>query len=318
MFPSSIDFNLVGIGETLWDLLPNGPQLGGAPANFACHAKMLGARSRVVTRIGNDSLGHEILQRLNQMGIADGTVQMDDSVATGTATVQLNSNGVPQFTIRENVAWDQLELTPSALAAVREAHAVCFGSLAQRSPGAGSVIQQLVAATPPWSLRVFDINLRQNFYTQPIIEQSLGLANVLKLNDQELPVLDRLFHLGGSVKEQIATLAAQFGLRVVALTRGNNGSLLYQTGGLWSDLPGSSIKVVDTVGAGDSFTAALVMGLLCNMPLDQVHRLAAEIADYVCSCQGATPVLPDYFAKAFVARNANSPSRPSASMPVRA
>lgn len=305
-----MSFNVVGIGEVLWDLLPDGPQLGGAPANFACHARALGASSRVVTRVGNDPLGREIFARFKEMGLPANTVQVDDHAPTGTVPVTLNGSGVPHFVIRENVAWDQLVLTPEALNSVREANAVCFGSLAQRNQPASRVIQQLVAATSSNCFRVFDINLRQNFYSKALMQQSLELVNVLKLNDQELPVLAQMFGLNGTAETQIEQLAGQFRLQVIALTRGANGSLLYERG-KWSDRPGSSVKVVDTVGAGDSFTAGLVMGLLVGMSLDEINRVAAEIADFVCSHQGATPALPEKFRKIFVSRDSKiNPANP--------
>ncbi|MFO1476020.1 MAG: carbohydrate kinase [Verrucomicrobiota bacterium] len=305
-----MSFKVVGIGEVLWDVLPDGPQLGGAPANFACHAQALGATARVVTRVGNDSLGHEIVARFRRMGLPDNTVQVDNHAPTGTVLVSLNGNGNPHFEIRENVAWDRLELTGEALQSVRDADAICFGSLAQRHQPASKVIQQLAASAPARCFKVLDINLRQTFYSKNVVEQSLKLVNVLKLNDQELPVIAHMFGLQGSVEKQIEWLARHFGLKVVALTRGAQGSLLYQDGN-WSDRLGSCIKVVDTVGAGDSFTAGLVMGLLAGMSLGEIHSVAADIADFVCSHQGATPVLPDKFRKALVPELVKVPVNPT-------
>lgn len=299
-----MSFKIVGIGEVLWDLLPAGPQLGGAPANFAYHARALGASAKVVTRIGSDALGRELLRRFGEMGIDNDTVQLDETVPTGTAAVRLENGGVPQFIIQDNVAWDHLMLTAEARKAIQAANAVCFGSLAQRSKPAAAVIQKLVAATSAEALRVFDINLRQHFYTREVIEQSLLLANVLKLNDQELVVLEKMFELNGGAKQQLEQLANRFGLRLVALTRGQQGSLLYQTGN-WSDLPGSSVQIVDTIGAGDSFTAALVMGVLGGMTLDQIHHTAADVADFVCSNTGATPSLPESFRLKFALHEQN-------------
>jgi len=286
-----MNFKIVGIGEVLWDLLPAGPQLGGAPANFAYHAHALGAQAGVVTRVGDDKFGREILRRLGEQGIADGTVQVDETAPTGTVTVELSDQGIPKYVIRENVAWDHLAVTQPALKAIREANAVCFGSLAQRGAISRASIQRLVAAAPAHALRVFDINLRQNYFSREVIEQSLRLANVLKLNEDELPILASLFGLTGSTRQQMDVLALRFSLRLVALTRGPAGSLLLQDG-KWSDCPSVPIKIVDTVGAGDSFTAALVLGLLQKMALDEINALADEVARYVCSCAGATPPLP--------------------------
>jgi fructokinase len=289
-------FKIVGIGEVLWDMLPSGMKLGGAPANFACHAHALGAQAGVVTRVGNDQLGQDIIKRLQAQGIGCGTVQVDPSAATGMVTVTLAEEGIPQYIIHENAAWDRLAVTPEATAAIQEADAVCFGSLAQRSEPARTSIQHLVESTPAATWRVFDINLRQKYYNLEIIEQSLRLANVLKLNDGELPALAGLLDLAGTTRDMMQALAGGFDLDVVALTRGPAGSLLYQNG-QWSDCPSAPTKVVDTVGAGDAFTAALVLGLLRKMSLNDINFFADEVARYVCASAGATPPLPREFAE---------------------
>jgi fructokinase len=253
--------NIFGLGEVLWDLLPTGPQLGGAPANFAYHVHALGehfgALAGVITRVGEDDYGREILRRFYGMGLDSATVQVDKAAATGTAKVKLSENGVANFTIDENVAWDFIAPTDEGLAAVGHAAAICFGTLAQRSAISRTAIQRLVAATPANTLRVLDINLRQPFYSRRVIQESLQLANVLKLNDQELPIVAEMFSQCGadtpvrlhgaeqctklaiefqpdqipaaSIKAQIESLAQTFDLQLVALTRGSNGSLLYQT-----------------------------------------------------------------------------------------
>jgi fructokinase len=297
-----MNFNVVGLGEVLWDLLLTGPQLGGAPVNFAYHAHALGARVRVITRIGNDNYGRDVLRRFREIGLPDTTVQLDEVAPTGTATVALSGDGLAHFTIQENVAWDSIAATTGAIALAQAADAICFGSLAQRSQISRDAIQQIVAETPRDALRVFDINLRQHFYSREVIERSLRLANVLKLNEEELPTLAAMFSLNGSTEGQIERLADMFNLQVVALTRGANGSLLYQKHKeeiRWSDCGSRPVKVVDTVGAGDSFTAALVLGLLHEMDLDEINALANEVARYVCSQAGATPALPVEFASRF-------------------
>ena len=296
-----INFKIIGIGEVLWDLLPSGRQLGGAPGNFAYHAHALGATACVITRVGTDNFGDEIRQRFEQLGIADGTLQVDEATPTGTVSVTLSENGNPNYIIHEHVAWDRLAVTPAALKAVREADAICFGSLAQRGEISRAAIQRLVSAASANSLRVFDINLRQKYFSREVIEQSLRLANVLKLNDGELPFLASMFDLSGSTQKQIETLAQKFSLQVVALTRGADGSLLFQNG-RWSDCPSMPVKIVDTIGAGDSFTAALVMGLLLKKDLDEINRLANEVASFVCSCAGATPPLPKSICERFASR----------------
>jgi fructokinase len=294
-----MSFRVVGIGEMLWDLLPSGPQLGGAPGNFAFHARQLGAEAHVITRIGDDPAGRTILEQFEKMGIADETVQVDRRLPTGSATVILETAGVPKFAIGSDAAWDNLEVTDEALNAVRKADAVCFGSLAQRNIAAGASIRRLVGAAPLEALRVFDVNLREHFYTRETIEQSLEAADIVKLNAQELTVLSAMFGLRGDLKGQIERLNRLFDLDLVALTRGEMGSLLYR-GGVYSDLPGHKVDIVDTIGAGDAFTAALVMGLLNELSLPDIHRIASDVAGFVCSQPGATPVFPPHLRAAFV------------------
>ena len=288
-----MNFNVIGLGEILWDLLPAGRQLGGAPANFAYHARALGARSRVISRVGQDAPGAELLQRLAALGLPTAEIQIDPSAPTGTVSVTLAANGQPGFTIHENVAWDRLALTPSALAAITEADAVSFGTLAQRCEPSRGTIRALLAAARPGALRILDLNLRQNFFSRDIIETSLGLANIVKCNDSELPVLADLLGLRGNARRQIEQLGRQYARRLVCLTRGAQGSLLYANGE-WADDPGQPVIVKDTVGAGDAFTAALAMGLLAGQPLEAINRRANQVARYVCSCEGATPPMPDF------------------------
>jgi len=299
-----MNFNVIGLGEVLWDLLLTGPQLGGAPANFAYHAHALGAQTRIITRVGDDENGREIVRRFRGMGLSDDSVQIDEAAPTGTVKVELSGNGLAHFTVQQNVAWDYIAADENALTVAREADAICFGSLAQRCEQSRSAIQQIVKTTPADSLRVFDINLRQKFYSRHVIEDSLQLANVLKLNEDELPVLAEMFGLTGSVENLIEHLAQAFSLRLVAWTRGAKGSLLYESRSgqaRWSDCASRPVKVVDTVGAGDSFTAALVMGLLSKMDLDEINSIANEVARFVCSQAGGTPTLPAKFAQAFSA-----------------
>jgi fructokinase len=283
---------VVAVGEVLWDLLPSGKQLGGAPANFACHARVLGADARLVTRVGHDPLGREALERLRLLGLPTDTVGEDAEAPTGTVDVEVGSDGQPHFTIRQDVAWDRLTADAAALAAVAEADAVCFGSLAQREPRSRQAIRSLVGAAPSSAWRVFDVNLRPPFVVPEVLEASLGLANALKLNDQELPVLAGMLGLPGDARGGMAELARRYGLALVALTRGAAGSLLL-AGGQWSDHPGVPAEVCDTVGAGDAFTAAVVVGLLARWPLDRINQAANEVAAFVCTRPGATPALPE-------------------------
>ena len=295
-----MSFKVAGIGEVLWDLLPSGPQLGGAPVNFAYHARQMGADVGVITRVGKDGHGREILRRFEKMNIGTGAVQLDDELPTGVAAVSIDG-GTPHFTINNNAAWDALRISEEALETVRGASAISFGTLAQRTENAASVVQRLVAATSPKALRVFDVNLRQSFYSREVLERSLEIANVLKLNEHELATLAPIFELKGDAGQKIEQLAGRFDLRLVALTRADKGSLLHQFGA-WSELPGRKMEIVDTVGAGDAFTAALVMGMLRQLPLHEIHRIAAEVAGFVCSCPGATPVLPPQLCAAFFSK----------------
>lgn len=301
-------FKVIGVGEVLWDLLPSGPQLGGAPTNFAYHAHALGARAAVISRIGRDDYGRDSLARLSAMGLPEETIQVDERAPTGTVLVALSKDGVPHYTIQEGVAWDRLEVSASALEAVYDADVVCFGTLAQRDPISRAAIQRLLAAASASALRVLDINLRQHFYTREIITDSLALSNVLKVNEGELAFLAEMFDLAGGERARISRLAERYRLRVVACTRGERGSVLFSEG-RWSDHPGEPSAVVDTVGAGDSFTAAMVLGLLAGWDLDVINRRANEVAAFVASCAGATPELPDRLRLPF------NPKPPSQSTP---
>jgi fructokinase len=295
-----VSSRIVGIGEVLWDLLPAGAQLGGAPANFAYHAQALGAHAAVISRVGNDVRGHDIRARLTAAGIACDALQTDAELPTGTVDVTIDSAGQPAYVICADVAWDAIADDATARHAVGMAHAVCFGTLAQRAPESRQAIQHLLAATPADALRILDVNLRQQFYSRSIIESSLALANVLKLNDTELPLLASLFHLSGDAHAQLAQMADRWQLRAIACTRGAHGSVLYANG-VWSEHPGIATHVVDTVGAGDSFTAAMTIGLLAGWALDEINAQANVVASFVASQAGATPTLPANITAPFTA-----------------
>lgn len=287
-----MSFQVIGIGEVLWDLLPDGPQLGGAPANFAYHAQALGAQASVITRVGNDRLGDAVQQRFQEMGLATVGLQRDETAPTGTVGVAIAHGGIPAYTIQENVAWDYLQASRDALNGVRAAHAVCFGSLAQRHPVSRQAIQRLLSSAAATAWRVLDVNLRQDFFAREVIEHSLKLANVLKLNDHELPVLATMFSLRGDSRHQIQALVDRFGLKVVALTCGAGGSLMFRDGE-WAQSIATVVNVKDTVGAGDAFTAAVCLGLLRGLELEEINSAANRIAAHVCACAGATPELPE-------------------------
>jgi fructokinase len=282
---------IFGIGEVLWDLLPTGRQMGGAPANFACHARGLGADGRVISRVGDDEPGKEIIGRLEKLGVPTQSITVDPTHPTGTVSVDVAADGQPCFTIHEGVAWDHLPPDSFLLSCVADADALCFGTLAQRCEPSRSAIRQLVGNAPKTAVRVFDVNLRQDFYSHEIFDVSSQLANVVKLNDVELPIVGDLLEFHGSPKEQMAALLDHYELRLLACTCGAQGSILFN-GHEWCESPGQPAKVKDTVGAGDSFTAAITLGMLAGWNIEKLGHVANEIAAYVCSCAGATPPLP--------------------------
>ncbi len=281
----------VGLGEVLWDRLPSGRQLGGAPANFAYHAAALGAEGRVVSRVGADEPGRDLLARLRGLGLPVDAIAVDPAAPTGTVSVAMTDGGHPQYTIHEGVAWDRLVAGPAERAAVAAADAVCFGSLAQRTPGARAAIAALLDATPATALRIFDVNLRQHYHSAELIRASLGRANALKLNETELPVLGAQLGLPAGERDALAALAAAHRLRAVIHTRGERGCLAL-VDGIWVEHPGVRVAVADTVGAGDAFTAAFALGLLRGWAPAVIVERATAVAAFVCTQRGATPALP--------------------------
>ncbi len=279
---------VIGIGEVLWDMLPAGRQIGGAPANFAFHARQLGAEAVIVSAVGDDRLGRELREQLARRGIDTEFIATLPNRSTGTVSVRLDPQGVPEYTIHVGVAWDELEASDDLEGLAMTADAVCFGTLAQRMPVSRKTIQWFLSETRDRCLRVFDINLRQRFYDASVVDHGLRVARVLKLNDQELPVVRELLQLPQEEDDAITALMEMYDLKAVALTRGAGGSSLVWREGR-SDLPAMATKVVDTVGAGDAFTAALVMGMLAGEPLEAVHEHAARIAAEVCAQPGAMP-----------------------------
>lgn len=282
---------VVSLGEVLWDLLPSGPVLGGAPSNFACHVAGLGGDAALVSRVGDDDLGREARRLLAAKGVCLDALGTDPTAPTGTVGVELAADGQPKFTIHENVAWDRITADDAARVVVAAADAVCFGSLAQRTPAVRSAIRTLLGALRPGVLRIFDINLRPPFDDPDTLTDSLRAADVLKLNDGELAVLARLFTLPGSAREQVQALARRFELKAVLLTLGAEGSCLWRADH-WFEQPGRRVEVRDTIGAGDSFTAVYVLGELSGWDPAATLRAATEVAAYVCTQPGATPTLP--------------------------
>jgi fructokinase len=283
-------FVVVGIGELLWDVFPEGKRLGGAPVNFSYHCHQLGATGYPVSAVGNDELGSEIRDVLVAKSLPDLFVAMDETHPTGTVQVTLE-NGIPSYEICEGVAWDTIPMSGELEALAKKTDAVCFGSLAQRNEVSRETIHAFLGAMPPEALRVFDINLRQAFFSKEIIAASLAHSNILKLSDEELPVLAEMFGIAGTVSEQLEALRIKFDLQLIAYTRGPDGSLLVAADET-SDHPGCPGDAINSVGAGDSFTATLCIGLLNGKPLAETNDHANRVATFVCSQDGATPVLP--------------------------
>lgn len=284
---------IIGLGEVLWDVFPDGPRFGGAPANFACHAAQLGADARMVSAVGSDDLGRRAMETLRQRGVDTSCVAWSE-YPTGAVHVQLDDAGNASYRFGMDTAWDHLAWSDDLVELASKTGALCFGTLGQRSDTARQTIRRFVAATPNSALRIFDINLRPPFYEPPTILESLELANILKLNDDELPVVASLCELSGSDSQVMQQLARRFDLQAVALTRGPDGAVLVR-GDQVGEHPGIPTDVVDTVGAGDAFTASLAMGLLAGHDLNEINRDACSLAAFVCSQPGATPELPDEF-----------------------
>ncbi len=285
---------VIGLGEILWDVFPEGKKLGGAPLNFSHHCAQQGAEACPVSAVGADADGAEVRRILASKNLPALHVQTDAAHPTGRVNVTLR-DGKPTYEILRGVAWDNIQFAPTLADLAARADAACFGSLAQRSSASRQAIHAFLDAMSPNALRIFDINLRQEFYNREIIESSLRRADIFKLSDEELPVLGAMFDLPGDAPAQLRRLRELFDLRLVAYTRGGSGSLLL-TAGETSDHSGLPTEVIDTVGAGDSFTATLCMGLLENLPLPEINARANRVAAFVCSQAGATPTLPNHIA----------------------
>ncbi len=287
---------IVGIGEILWDVFPDRSCFGGAPANFAAHAAALGAEAVMVGAVGHDALGERAIEELTARKVGVEFVARPER-PTGTVNVALDSEGRADYVFAADTAWDALEWKPELERLAARTDAVCFGTLGQRDARSCGVIQRFVAATPEDCLRIFDVNLRQQFHNDDVIEDSLFLANVLKLNDEEIDIIDPLGR-GALQMDRLRALCARHDLRLVALTRGPKGALLVTPEEI-VDVPGGAVELVDTVGAGDSFTAVLARGLLKGARLSDIGSRACEVAAFVCGCAGATPELPQRLRRPF-------------------
>lgn len=285
---------ILGLGELLWDMLPDGPRLGGAPANFTVMAGRLGNHAAILSRIGFDELGRRATERMKELRADAGFLQVDPAHATGRVAVEFE-RGQPSYTIHRPAAWDFLELSNEWARLVARADAVCFGSLAQRNGESRETIQRLLAQTSERCVRVFDVNLRAPFYCGEVIRGSLELATVAKMNDAEVPLVLEILGLetGGELRRSAERLLAEFpGLGMVAVTRGGEGSLL-ATKDKWHEHRGIPVKVADTIGAGDAFTAALTHYLLRGADLATLNEAGNRWGAWVASQAGAMPELPD-------------------------
>lgn len=286
---------VIGMGEVLWDVLPEGKKLGGAPCNFAYHVSQFGLNSEAVSAIGDDMLGKEIIENLDKKGVK----YHIDTVPypTGTVQVELDANGVPQYEIKENVAWDNIPYTALLENLAEQTQAVCFGSLAQRNVVSRNTINRFLDAIPAENepLIVFDVNLRQGFYTKEILCNSMERCNILKINDEELVTVSRLFGYPGiDLQDKCWILLGKYNLKMLILTCGINGSYVFTPGNV-SFQPTPKVEVADTVGAGDSFTAAFIASILKGNTVADAHKKAVEVSAYVCTQNGAMPKLPQKF-----------------------
>ena len=284
---------VVGMGEALWDMLPEGRKLGGAPANFAYHVSQFGLDTRVVSAVGDDELGNEILANFAEKQLECQIEKV--TYPTGTVQVTLDEKGIPCYEIKEGVAWDNIPYTPALENLAKQTHAVCFGSLAQRNAVSRETINRFIDQMPEDEnvLKIFDINLRQHFYSKELIEASLKKSNVLKINDEELVVVGEMFGFADiDFQDKCWILLAKYNLKMLILTCGTEGSYVFTPGEV-SFLETPQVQVADTVGAGDSFTGAFVAAILSGKTVKDAHRLAVDVSAFVCTQNGAMPELSE-------------------------
>ncbi|MFI3285725.1 MAG: carbohydrate kinase [Rikenellaceae bacterium] len=283
---------IVGLGEALWDELPEGRKIGGAPANFAYHISQFGYDSRVVSAIGRDQLGDEMLESFDKGGLKYLIERVD--YPTGTVTVELDDDGIPTYQIRRGAAWDNIPFTPALEELARQTQVAFFGSLAQRNEASRATINSFLDAMPDEKGRykVFDVNLRQHYYTKEILDESMKRCNILRINDEELVALGRKFgYPGADLKDKCWILLAKYNFEVLILTCGINGSYVF-TPGKVSFVATPQVEIADTVGAGDSFTAAFIASYLKDGDIRAAHRRAVDVSAYICTQHGATPEIP--------------------------
>lgn len=282
---------IVGLGEALWDCLPEGRKIGGAPANFAYHASQFGYEAHAVSAVGNDALGDETIEALKANGLKLCMPRVD--FPTGQVLVSLDEDGVASYDIKEGSAWDNIPFTPEMEQLAGRCSAVCFGSLAQRNEVSRNAIYRFLNATPKGCMRIFDINLRQNFYSKEVIQESLRWCNVMKINDEELVIIGRMFGYPGlDIENKCWLILGKYNLDMLVLTCGVNGSYVFSKGAM-SFLETPKVEVADTVGAGDSFTGAFVASILSGKTIPEAHRIGVNVSAYVCTQNGAMPAIPE-------------------------
>jgi len=277
---------VIAVGEIVWDMLPAGKQLGGAPLNFAFFSKELGAEAYAVSAIGNDVLGDETLAVASATGVNLDYLQRNN-LPTSRVLISLDNEGVPQYEIVENVAWDALECPQMILDLVKDASVMCWGSLAQRSVTSRQSVLAMLSAAPKECVKVFDINIRQHYYSREVIETSLGYADILKLNEDELPLVASILGLSGPEHDIVSQLIEKYALKYLVYTHGADFSEVFSATGEYSHVPTPKVRVVDTVGAGDSFTAVFVTSILQGLSMAESHARAVEVSAYVCTQNGA-------------------------------
>ena len=284
---------VVGLGEVLWDVLPEGKKLGGAPANFAYHAGQFGLDTMAVSALGEDKLADETIQQIEDKHLPYALPRVP--YPTGTVQVELDNEGIPTYNIKENVAWDNIPFTEDIRSIAENCRAVCWGSLAQRNIVSRTSIYKFLEATPDDCLKIYDINLRQNFYTKEVIQESVKRCNILKINDEELVLIGRLFGYPGlDIENKCWLILGKYDLDMLVLTCGVNGSYVFSAGNMsYQETP--KVTVADTVGAGDSFTGTFCAAILKGKSVEEAHKLAVEVSAYVCTQNGAMPQVPSEF-----------------------
>jgi fructokinase len=281
---------VIAFGEIVWDMLPSGRQLGGAPLNFCYFADVAGAEAYVISAVGSERLGDETIGVVSHTGVSVSYIQRSQ-LPTGYVNVQLDAHGHPEYEIVEDVAWDAIGCPPEALQLVQDASVFCWGSLAQRSESSRASLYELLESLPKSCLKVFDINIRQHYYSVETIEKSLRCADVLKLNEDELPLIADLFGINGAESEIVRSLIDTYSLKFLIYTHGADFSEVYSSEGEYSHIDTPKVEVKDTVGAGDSFTAIFVVSLLLGHSLADSHRAAVDVSAEVCTKNGAIDVV---------------------------